>query len=70
MGTEIKTQTETHMYVCMYVSIRRVKHLLLCVSYLLLRGRSLKLSLAPDWLLTVWRVVHSRGTIRVQERLP
>lgn len=68
METEIKTNRDT--YVCMYVSIRRVKHLLLCVSYLLLRGRALKLSLAPNWLLTVWRVVHSRGTIRVQERLP
>lgn len=62
--------TNRDTYVCMYVSIRRVKHLLLCVSYLLLRGRALKLSLAPNWLLTVWRVVHSRGTIRVQERLP
>lgn len=44
-----------------------------CVCYLLLlllRGRALQLSLAPDWLLTVWRVVHSRGSIGIQERLP
>lgn len=40
--------------------------------YLLLglRGRTMQASLAPDWLLCVWRVVHSRGPIRVEERLP
>lgn len=62
------------MYVWQCEHILHVKHLLLCMCYrlllLLLRGRALELSLAPDWLLTVWRVVHSRGSIRIQERLP
>lgn len=53
---------KTFCCVCVYV----------CVGYLLLlvlRGGALQLSLAPDWLLTVWRVVHRRGSIGVQEGL-
>lgn len=67
METEIKTQTET----CLYVGRGRfsVSKTSRCVCanllLLVLRGRALQLSLAPDWLLTVRRVVHSRGSIRV-----
>ena len=71
--TPIKAQTLT--FVCTYMRehILHVTHFLLCARYLLLlllRQRALQLSLAPDWLLSVWRVVHSGGSVRVQEWLP
>ena len=68
MDTDIRT--ETMMFMC----VSQCGHFVLCVCecscyllllLLLLRGSALQLRLASDWLLTVRRVVHSRGSIRV-----
>ena len=67
--TEIKARTMMSVGHC--GRIWRVKFTV-PAHYLRLRqlwGRALQLSLARDWLLIVWRVIHSRASIGVEVRL-